>query len=118
MFKPNTFKTPQEYISKIEDPMRRAEIQKLHDFIRKTVPDLKPFMIVGMIGYGTFHYKSPSGREGDWAIIALASNKNYISVYVCASDGKQYTAEKYAKELSPASIGKSCIRFKKQVILI
>jgi uncharacterized protein YdhG (YjbR/CyaY superfamily) len=113
MFKPNTSKSPEEYISKIEDPSRKEEIQKLHALIRRAVPDLKPFMIVGMIGYGLFHYKSPSGREGDWYIIGLASNKNYISVYVCASDGKQYTAEKYKKELAPADIGRSCIRFKK-----
>jgi uncharacterized protein YdhG (YjbR/CyaY superfamily) len=113
MFKPNTSTSPEDYIKKIEDPSRREEIQKLHDLIRKTVPDLKPFMISGMIGYGSFHYKSKSGREGDWYVIGLASNKNYISVYVCASDGKQYTAEKYQKELAPADVGKSCIRFKK-----
>jgi hypothetical protein len=45
--------------------------------------------------------------------VGLASQKNYISVYVCASDGKQYVAEKYKHKLPKASIGKSCIRFKK-----
>jgi hypothetical protein len=29
------------------------------------------------------------------------------------SDGKQYLAEKFKKELPKASIGRSCIRFKK-----
>ena len=112
MFKPTNAKTPQEYIELIAEP-RRSEIQKIHEFIQKIVPDLKPHILAGMIGYGTFHYKSKSGREGDWSIIALASQKNYISIYVCASDGKQYVAEKYKKDLSKANIGKSCIRFKK-----
>lgn len=49
----------------------------------------------------------------DWPIIALASQKNYISVYVCASDGKEYIAEKYKDKLGKVSVGKSCIRFKK-----
>jgi uncharacterized protein YdhG (YjbR/CyaY superfamily) len=112
MFKPTDAKTPEEYISKIDEP-RRSEIQKLHEFIQKTVPDLKPYIIYGMIGYGTYHYKYKSGREGDWCIIALASQKNYISVYVCSVDGDEYVAEKNKNKLGKVSVGKSCIRFKK-----
>jgi hypothetical protein len=112
MFKSTDAKTPEEYIAKIEEP-RRDQIQQLHDFIRKAIPQQKPYIISGMIGYGSFHYKSKSGREGDWCIIALASQKNYISVYICATDGKEYVAEKYKKELPKTDIGRSCIRFKK-----
>lgn len=112
MFKPTTAKTPEEYISMIAEP-RRSQIQELHEFIKKLLPNLKPFIMSGMIGYGHYHYKSKSGREGDWMVIALASQKNYISVYACASYGKQYVPEKYKDKLPKASIGRSCIRFKK-----
>jgi len=112
MFKPTTAKTPEEYIGMIDEP-RRAHIEQLDKLIRKTVPDLKPHILAGMIGYGTFHYKSKSGREGDWSIIALASQKNYISLYICAADAQGYLAERYKDKLPKASIGKSCIRFKK-----
>jgi hypothetical protein len=78
MFKPTAAKTPDEYIAMIEEP-RRSQIQELHDFIQKTIPNLKPFIISGMIGYGHYHYKYDSGREGEWAAILLASQKNYIS---------------------------------------
>ncbi len=113
MFKPTAAKTPQEYIDLIEDPKRKAEIIKLHEMIQKTVPDLKPYILSGMIGYGSFHYKSKSGREGDWSVIALASQKNYISVYLCSTEGTQYMAEKHKDEFPKASVGKSCIRIKK-----
>lgn len=112
MFKPTTAKTPEEYISMIDEP-RRSQIQELHDFIKKLLPNLKPFIISGMIGFGHYHYKGKSGREGDWMVIGLASQKNYISVYACASDGKKYVAENYISKLPKASIGRSCIRFKK-----
>lgn len=112
MFKPTAAKTPEEYFKLIDEP-RRSEIVELHKFIMETIPDLKPHILAGMIGYGSFHYKSKSGREGDWSIVALASQKNYISVYICASDGKQYIAEKNKDRFPKASIGKSCIRFKK-----
>ena len=112
MFKPTKAKTPEEYIANIDEP-RKSQFKSFHDFIRKTVPHLKPLILAGMIGYGTYHYKSKSGREGEWTLIALASQKNYISLYICALDGNQYIAEKYKKDLPKASIGKSCIRFKK-----
>jgi uncharacterized protein YdhG (YjbR/CyaY superfamily) len=112
MFKPTKAKTPAEYIAALPEP-RRTEVKKLDALIRKTVPKMKPYIELGMLGYGTFHYKYASGREGDWALIGLASRAQYISLYICAADGKQYLAEKYKKDLPKASIGKSCIRFKK-----
>ena len=113
MFKPTQAATPKDYINLIQDPKRKEQIIKLDALIRQTLPDFKPFILAGMIGYGKYHYKYASGREGDWAVIALASQKNYISVYVCASDGHEYVAERYKDKLPKASIGKSCIRFKK-----
>jgi len=112
MFKSTTAKTVDEYLDLIDEP-RRSDMEALHAFIQKTVPDLKPHILYGMIGYGTFHYKSKSGREGDWSVVALASQKNYISVYVCALIDGKYIAEGYKDKLPKASIGKSCIRFKK-----
>jgi hypothetical protein len=113
MFKPTEAKTPDEYIDLVQDPERKAEIIKLDKLIMKAVPSLDRFIIAGMIGYGKFHYKSKSGREGDWSMIALASQKNYISVYVCGTDGEKYVAEDYKSKLPKANIGKSCIRFKR-----
>jgi len=105
-------KTPTEYINAL-DGERKRNITELHRLIRKTFPSLKPHMQSGMIGYGPFHYKYASGREGDWFVVGLASQKNYMSLYVCMTDGNQYIAEKYKKQLPKTSIGRSCIRFKK-----
>ncbi len=94
---------------------RKSELKKLDALIRKTVPSLRPFMISGMVAYGKIHYVSPrSGKGVDWGVVLLSSRVQYISLYVCAvdDDGK-YIAEGYKKQLPKASIGKSCIRFKK-----
>lgn len=112
MFKPTSATTPDEYIASIAEP-RKAEIVKVDSFIRQIVPDLKSFIISGMIGYGPYRYKTKSGRVGDWAIVLLASQKNYISLYACGMSDGQYVAEKYKQDLPKANIGKSCIRFKK-----
>ncbi|MGE3278856.1 MAG: DUF1801 domain-containing protein [Candidatus Altimarinota bacterium] len=105
-------KTPREYLAGLEEP-RKSELKKLDELIRKSAPSLKCEMIYGMLGYGKVHYKTKSGCEGEWFTIGLASQKHYISMYFCAVDGKQYLAEGYKKQLPKASIGKSCVRFKK-----
>lgn len=110
MFKDSGFSTPKDYIDSIDEP-RKSEMKELDALIRKAAPSLKPQMLSGMLGYGKYHYKSKS-REGDWCAVLLSSRKQYISLYVCVTDGKKYLAEEYQKKLPKADIGKSCIRFK------
>ncbi len=104
--------TPEELIAGLEEP-RRSEIALLHDLIRETVPQLEPEVASGTIGYGPYHYRYATGREGDTYVVSLASRKQYISLYVlCVVDGR-YVAERYADRLPKAGIGKSCVRFKR-----
>jgi hypothetical protein len=66
-----------------------------------------------MLGYGPFHYRYASGREGDACRLSIASNASYISLYCLAGDDDGYVAERYVDRLPKAKIGKSCVRFKK-----
>lgn len=102
--------THDAYIEALPEP-RRTDVRRLHDLIRETVPDLAPTMDFRMLGYGPFHYRYASGREGDTAILLVASNKQKVSLYVSAADDRGYLAEAYADRLGKVSCGKSCIRF-------
>jgi hypothetical protein len=105
--------THEEYIERLAEP-RRSDVRALHELIRRTVPQLEPTMDFGMLGYGKYHYRYATGREGDWQLVGVASNKNYISMYVTpTAPGGGYLAETYKDQLPKASIGKSCIRFKR-----
>ncbi len=112
MFKSVKAKTVTEYLRSVPED-RKQLINFLHGFIKKTVPKLRPHLAYNMLGYGSFPYKNYKKELVEWPIIALANQKQYVSVYVCALDGKQYLAEKYKKELGKVSVGKSCIRLKK-----
>jgi hypothetical protein len=81
--------------------------------IRKNAPELERFVGSGMIGYGPYHYRYASGREGDTALLGLASRKQYISLYVIAADERGYLAETYRTRLPMANVGKSCVRIKR-----
>lgn len=112
MFKPTKATTVKEYLAAVPDE-RKEIFFSIHDFILETVPKLKTRFAYNMIGYGSFRYKNYKKEIIDWPIIALANQKNYISLYVCAVEGGEYIAEKYKTTLGKVSVGKSCIRFKK-----
>ena len=105
-------KTPAEYIAAVDDK-RRADVAALDALVRKHAPKLEPVIMGGMLGYGPFHYRYASGREGDASKIAIASNAQYISLYCSAADAEGYVAPRYVDRLPKASIGKTCVRFKK-----
>jgi Domain of unknown function (DU1801) len=93
---------------------RREIVTRVHEVVTDAVPDLEVRMWRKFIGYGTYHYRYASGREGDWFPIGLTNNKSYVSLYFCAAeDDGGYLAEKNADRLGKVSVGKSCVRFKR-----
>lgn len=113
MFKAVKAKTVKEYFAALPKE-RREPMEFLHKLIQKAAPKLKPNFLYNMPGYGSFLYKNNKTKKLlPWPVIGLASQKNYISLYVCAVDKGEYIAEKNKKELGKVSVGKSCIRFKK-----
>jgi hypothetical protein len=89
---------------------QQADLDRLHDLIRATLPDLP----ADEGGYGPFHYRYASGREGDAHRISVAARKNGISLYVLAlTEDGQYLAESRADRFPRANVGKGCIRFKR-----
>lgn len=104
--------TVAEYLEGLPEP-RRTQVRRLHELILREVPELEHRVDRGMIGYGRYHYRYASGREGDSWQIGLSSRKQYISLYSCACTADGYLAEQYAPRLGKADVGRSCVRFKK-----
>jgi hypothetical protein len=104
--------TPTEYLASLPEE-RRVQMETLHRAIVKAAPSLKPEMMSGIIGYGKFHYRYESGREGDWFIVGLCSRKANMSLYICSTEKGEYLAEKNASKLGKVKVGRSCINFKK-----
>lgn len=112
MFKPTLAKDPDEYIRLLHSP-RREEIQVLNALITQLAPSLDRKLFGSIIGYGSSHYESKSGRKGEWFTLGLASQKNNISMYICMVENGEYLPEQFKDQFPKANIGKSCVRFKK-----
>lgn len=108
--------TVEEYLAKAGG--YESDLRSLDKLIRKIAPGLKPVLAGGMtgkmLGYGLMPYKPKSAKVAtEWPLVALAAQKNYMALYVCALEDGQYIAEKHKDKLGKVSVGKSCIRFKR-----
>lgn len=73
--------SPQEFIDNLEWPRRVEHGHQLLDIFNE-ITDEEPVMWgPTMIGYGTVHYTSASGREGDWFHIGFSPRKAQLSIY-------------------------------------
>jgi hypothetical protein len=98
---------PDAWLAALDD-VRRPQLEALDARIRKLAPGLARYVDHGFLSYGRYTYHYASGRSGEWMNIALASNKQYISLYI-APEG----VERYGERLPKASLGRGCIRFKR-----
>lgn len=112
MFKPVKATTIKEYFDALPED-RKEPMSLLHQFIQKHAPDFEPFFANNMLGYGTFQCRNYKKEIIDWPVIALANQKNYLSIYVCGVENGEYIAEKHKADLGKVSVGKSCIRINK-----
>ena len=101
-----------DFLTSLPDE-RRGAVSAVHEVIRRAAPELEPALWGKMLGYGTYHYRYASGREGDFYVVGLANQKQYVSLYLCAAVDGAYLAETNAGRLGKVSVGKSCVRFKK-----
>lgn len=94
-----------EYISTIESERRRSDSEVLLELIEKE-SGYTPCMHGSMIGFGKYHYKYDSGREGDSFVTGFSPRKNNIAVYIMTGfSGYQETLDNLGKH----KVGKSCL---------
>lgn len=98
---------PAAWLAALDD-VRRPQLEELDARIRKVAPELRRYVHRGFLSYGSYAYRGKSGRSGEWMCIALASNKQYISLYA-----GPIGLEPFAERLPKANLGRGCIRFKR-----
>jgi hypothetical protein len=101
-----------EYTSALPDDRAEA-IRAVDELIRTELAGLDVTLWGNIIGYGSYHYRYASGREGEWFPVGLANQKAHLSLYVCLLDGDQYLAEQRKDSLGKVNVGRSCVRFKR-----
>jgi len=98
-----------KFINSIKDESNRNDcfvIMKLMQKITKSEPKMWGSSIVG---FGNYHYKYASGREGDWFLTGFSPRKQNLTLYIIA--GFDHYDELMTK-LGKYKTSKSCLYIK------
>lgn len=88
---------------------RRGDAERLIELMRRATGQ-EPQMWKGIVGFGSYHYKYASGREGDAPAAGFAARKAATTVYVL--DGVDAHAE-LLERLGPHTTGVGCVYVKR-----
>ena len=97
------------FIDAVENDKKREDSRELIGLMR-TITGSEPKMWgSSLVGFGQYHYKYASGREGDFFITGFSPRKTALTVYVMPGfDGYGDQLER----LGPHKTGKSCLYLK------
>lgn len=100
----------EDFLNTVSDEQIRAdcfEIAKIMKQVTKAEPKMWGSSIVG---FGSYHYKGASGREGDWMLVGFSPRKQNLTLYIMAGFDRY---DELMKKLGKFSTGKSCLYIKK-----
>ena len=94
------------HIAAIANEAQRDDARSLVALMRKVTNEEPRMWGPTIVGFGRYHYKYESGREGDSALAAFAARGRELVVYVAESfEGRDDLLAK----LGPHKIGKVCV---------
>jgi hypothetical protein len=97
------------FLKTIDDPVKRKDCNTLKKLMREVTG--KPAKMWGssIVGFGSYHYKYASGREGEYLITGFSPRKQNLVIYIMP--GFSNFADKM-KQLGKYKTGKSCLYIK------
>jgi hypothetical protein len=98
------------FVTSIADEGQRTDAAVLIELMQRVTGSPPAMWGTSMVGFGSYHYRYASGREGDWFLVGFAPRKQSLTVYVM--DGfAEYDA--LLERLGKHSTGKSCLYIKR-----
>lgn len=105
-----TEEDPSKFLKGIEDDQKRTDCLELLALM-EAITGKKPKMWgTSIIGFGNYHYKYASGREGDYFVTGFSPRKQNLTIYIMPG----FTPyEAVMSKIGKYKTGKSCLYIKK-----
>lgn len=105
-----TGESVEEYIAAITDEKKRKDFSEIVALIEKN-SGLDPKMWgPSIVGFGSYHYKNESGREGDSPFTGVSSRANSITLYL----GSEFkNRDELISKLGKHKVSGGCFHIKK-----
>lgn len=101
---------PADYVAAIEKDDRRADCETLMSMMGEVSGCEPKIWGPSIVGFGEYHYKYESGREGDALRLGFSNRAQNISIYIMP--GYQDFDDELSR-LGKHKMGKSCLYIKR-----
>jgi len=99
-----------QFISRIDDDGKREACLTLLALMQQVTGAEPRMWGDSIVGFGSYHYRYESGREGDWFLTGFSPRKQNLTIYIMSG------LERHAallKKLGTHKTGKSCLYLKR-----
>lgn len=100
----------EEYLNSVEPEKKRQDSFTIMELMKEVTGEEPKMWGSSIVGFGSYHYKGKSGREGDWFLTGFAPRKQSLTLYIMAGF-EQY--EELMMDFGKYTTGKGCLYIKK-----
>jgi hypothetical protein len=99
-----------DFLNSVEDEQKRKDSFEVLKLMKQASKEDAKMWGGSIVGFGSYHYKGASGREGEWMLIGFSPRKQNITLYIMPGFERYPTL---MKKLGKYSTGKSCLYIKR-----
>lgn len=100
----------EDFLNKISDEERREDCFAVAKIMEEVTGEKPKMWGPSIVGFGSYHYKYASGREGDWLLIGFSPRKKDLTLYIMIGFEKH---RELMEKLGKHSRSKSCLYIKR-----
>jgi hypothetical protein len=104
-----TNESVKDFLNKISDEERRADCFQVAQIMEEITGEKPKMWGPSIVGFGSYHYKYDSGREGDWPVTGFSPRKKDLTLYIMMGFEKH---RELMEKLGKHSHAKSCLYIK------
>ncbi|MEP1097420.1 MAG: DUF1801 domain-containing protein [Cyclobacteriaceae bacterium] len=108
--KPNDASVEQ-FIDSIESEVKRDDCRELLNLLSRITGEKPKMWGASIVGFGEYHYKYKSGREGDWFLSGFSPRKQNLTIYMMGGYGNG--AEQLLAQIGKHKRSVGCLYVKK-----
>ena len=99
-----------KFLRGVTDETKREDSYKILEMMKKATKAEPKMWGTSIIGFGDYHYKYESGREGDSPLTGFSPRKQNLTLYISGGFDEH---EELLNKLGKYSLGKGCLYIKK-----
>ncbi|MEJ2603506.1 MAG: DUF1801 domain-containing protein [Gammaproteobacteria bacterium] len=96
----------QEFLRSVENDKRRKDARVVLKLMREITGESPKMWGSSIVGFGSYHYRYESGREGDWMLTGFSPRKQALTLYIMDGFSRH---EESMRKLGKYKTGKSCL---------